>query len=188
MLRSGGHVSSSLHTCSFEIRKAARITLEQRSEGALFGDILSLLPIDLQTWIAAGHRTITDLKRRIIADRPVVARKAFCHRAGHEVQICLGDILVAGIPCVDFSALGLRRGIEGPSGALICSWIRIIQEFQPSVILVEEVPGFAKHGLPFIAAEDALGDLYTFDHAEISPLLLGLPVNRPRVYCIACHR
>ena len=100
----------------------------------------------------------------------------------------LGDLVVCGIPCADFSPMGMRQELSGPSGALICTWVRVILEFLPTVLLVEEVPGFKRHGLPFISSDDALGLHYSFDHVLLDPRHLGLPVSRPRLYCVACLR
>ena len=175
-------------TCTFEVRKAARSALQEMSSCALFGDILSLLPETLQAWVREGGHSLELLKRRIFDSRPAVARTMFCHRSGTMVDVDLGSILVCGIPCIDFSPMGLRRGLGGPSGALICGWMRIVLEFEPAVLLIEEVPGFVKHGLPFIAADSALGATYSFESAMLNPRDLGLPVSRPRAYCVACHK
>ena len=176
------------HTCAFETRKAARDVLVAGSHGAVFGDIFGLLPLALRSWIDNGSHTFGSLQARIIEARPVVSRKAFCYRAETEVEVLLGDIVVCGIPCVDFSPMGMQRGLGGPTGALVCAWVRIILEYLPAVILIEEVPGFVKHGLSYLGSKGALGEHYSFDHALLDPRCLGLPVSRPRMYCIGCLR
>ena len=82
--------------------------------------------------------------------------------------------------------MGLLQGLGGPSGAVICCWARIVLECPPLVILIEEVPGFIKHGLPFVAAPLMLGGLYSFEHVLLDPRMIGAPVSRPRAYCVAC--
>ena len=144
------------HTCAFETRKAARDVLVAGSHGAVFGDIFGLLPLALRSWIDNGSHTFGSLQARIIEARPVVSRKAFCYRAETEVEVLLGDIVVCGIPCVDFSPMGMQRGLGGPTGALVCAWVRIILEYLPAVILIEEVPGFVKHGLSYLGSKGGI--------------------------------
>ena len=104
------------------------------------------------------------------------------------VDVVLGDILVSGIPCVDFSPMGLRQGLVGPAGALICCWTRIVLEYQPSVLLIDEVPGFVKHGLPFVSSPGMLGGTHIIEHVLLDPRMRGVPASRPRAYCVACRR
>ena len=72
----------------------------------MFGDIFSLLPIALRAWIDTGNHPFLRLQARIIDARPEVSRKAFRYRAGADAAVVLGDIVVCGIPCADFSSMG----------------------------------------------------------------------------------
>ena len=59
--------------------------------------------------------------------------------AMHELR---EDVLVAGIPCVDYSLMGTRRCMQGPSFVLILAWSFIMRQLQPLFAIVENIVQF----------------------------------------------
>ena len=51
------------------------------------------------------------------------------------------DLLSAGIPCQAFSFAGKRLGTEDPRGQLYYSFRNAVNQFQPKVVLIENVKG-----------------------------------------------
>ena len=120
----------------------------------------------------------------MIDEKLRLLHNSYCSRAETHVNIDLGDILVSGIPCVDFSTYGSRKGLSGPSGILILIWVRLILIHMPAFIILEEVKPFLKEGLPLLMQPDMLGSSYTFAFEFLDPRFFNLPVSRPRMYCI----
>lgn len=100
----------------------------------------------------------------------------------------MGDIVVSGIPCVDYSTYGQHSGLSGPTGILVIIWVRLMQLHCPAFIIIEEVKPFLKKGLPLIMQEHLLDGLYDFGFEFMDPRFFGLPVSRPRLYCILTRR
>ena len=114
--------------------------------------------------------------------------KLFCHRAKRLIDVVLGEVAVCGTPCVDYSSMGQRQGLSGPTAFIVPTWIRLMQVHEPAFIRIEEVVPFKTRGLPLIEEPDMLGRLYAFQTIELNPRSFGLPINRPRMYCIGVHR
>lgn len=55
------------------------------------------------------------------------------------------SLLAGGIPCQAFSHAGLRKGTDDERGALFFDFIRLIQECEPHMFLVENVVGLTTH-------------------------------------------
>ena len=176
------------HTCTFEISKHARDVLALTSDCPLFGDVLSLLPPTVLAWARKRDRTVDELKRAIVLDRPLLAFSSHCYRTGVDVEVDLGDVVISGIPCVDFSNYGARLGLTGPTTILIMVWVRLMLMHMPMIIVVEEVGPFVKKCLPMLMKDDMLGKDYNFDFDMLDPRFLNLPVSRPRMYCILVRR
>lgn len=49
------------------------------------------------------------------------------------------DLIVGGWPCQDLSSMGLRKGLEGSRSGLIYEVLRLVDELQPSLLLLENV-------------------------------------------------
>ena len=133
----GATLYSVFHTCSFEISKAARDVLRLTSTCPLFGDLCSLLPPSVRAWTASRPRSFRQLRRVIIDEKLRLLHNSFCFRAEAHINIDLGDILVSGIPCVDFSTYGSRKGLSGPTGMLILISVRLIFIHMPALIILE---------------------------------------------------
>ena len=79
------------------------------------------------------------LTAKIIGEQVIILDRAYCYRAKAFVPVDLGDVVISGIPCVDFSTYGKHAGLEGPTRILVVIWIRLMQIHKPSVIIIEEV-------------------------------------------------
>ena len=166
----------------------ARSTLVDTVDGPFFADICDLLPAVQRKWATTGSRSFGAVKRVILDQQVPLASTSFCHRSGKLVPVRLGDISFAGIPCVDYSPMGLRKQTRGPTGLLVLVWARMIQVHRPRFVVIEEVPQFEEHGLTVLMSDGVLGSLYVFSHGIMNPRSLGLPVSRPRLYVIGVLR
>ena len=172
----------------FELLQSARDILRCTSSCPLFGDITGLLPDSVRTWATQPDMVIERLKDRIIDGRVQLADAALCHRKQDHHLIDMGDVVVSGIPCEDYSSYGSHRGLAGPTGLLVVIWVRLMQQHVPRFIVIEEVKPFLKKCLPLLVRSDMLGSLYSFSYECMDPRLLNLPVGRPRLYCILARK
>jgi DNA (cytosine-5)-methyltransferase 1 len=95
------------------------------------------------------------------------------------------DLVMGGIPCQPHSLAGKRRGLTDERD-MLGQFVRVVDEATPAFALVENVPGFRKHGLPAlltVLAElgfDAEWDLFSAAEA-------GAPHLRRRMFVLAAH-
>jgi DNA (cytosine-5)-methyltransferase 1 len=93
------------------------------------------------------------------------------------------DFVMGGIPCQPFSVAGKRQGQDDERWIWpdIWRWVRAIR---PSLIFLENVPGFVRHGLPVV-----LGDLaeagYVAEWDVVRAADVGAPQIRERVFVLA---
>jgi len=71
------------------------------------------------------------------------------------------DVITFGFPCQDVSVAGRRAGLAGERSGLFHEAVRVIGEFQPKVIVCENVPGLlsSNRGRDMGTVLGALGDL-----------------------------
>ena len=99
------------------------------------------------------------------------------------------DILCAGFPCQPFSLAGLKQGVGCPkSGRLIEHVVRIVKHRMPEFLILENVPGLmtVANGSVWkelVVSFRQLG--YRLTHKIISPIDLGIPQNRQRLFIVA---
>ena len=108
-----------VHCCCFERDTNALQVLLMSSPSSLFGDLLSLLDSETRAWTRARVRSFAEYRTRILTNKVKLNDTLVCSRTGVATEVRLGQLHVAGIPCVDFSPMGLRRGVEGPSGCCL---------------------------------------------------------------------
>lgn len=101
------------------------------------------------------------------------------------------DILLAGFPCQPFSISGKKMGFEDTRGTLFFDICRIIEEKQPSVVVLENVKHLIHHDSKrtFTTILKTLMDLgYNVTHKILNAKDFGLPQNRERIFIIATKK
>jgi len=99
------------------------------------------------------------------------------------------DLLLAGFPCQPFSYSGRCEGFEDKTrGTLFFDVLRILEEKQPKVVILENVKGFKSHddGQTMHIALKALQEIgYHTKWQILNSYDFGVPQYRERWYCIA---
>lgn len=113
-------------------------------------------------------------------------------RTIEEHKIPEHDILCAGFPCQPFSLAGKKKGSKCPdSGKLIDHVVRIAKFHQPKIILLENVPNIltVENGTFWKYLQDSFNNInYLLDFRIISPVELGIPQNRKRIFIVGIHK
>lgn len=94
------------------------------------------------------------------------------------------DIFVAGFPCQDISSAGTRRGLDGERSGLFFEITRLVREFRPAFIFLENVPDVTARGLDRIGMEfTSLG--YDCRWTIVSAQAVGAAHIRERWFLLA---
>lgn len=108
-----------------------------------------------------------------------------------EKSVPAHDILCAGFPCQPFSLAGKKKGQACPeSGQLIDEVIRIAEYHMPRYILLENVPNIITidNGSFWRYMNTKFNNIgYSLHYRVFSPVDIGIPQNRRRVFIIACR-
>lgn len=106
------------------------------------------------------------------------------------------DLLFGGPPCQSFSLAGKQKGLSDERGMLLFEMVRFAKEFQPRVILIEQVKGLLsskgaeqKRGEvfdAFISAVESAG--YIPKWKTIVAADFGVPQMRERLFIVATRR
>jgi len=98
------------------------------------------------------------------------------------------DVMCAGFPCQPFSLAGKKKGAECPeSGKLIDHVIRIAKHHQPKFIVLENVPNVLTiaEGTFWDYMQESFKKIgYKLEYKVISPVDVGIPQNRKRVFIV----
>ena len=115
-------------------------------------------------------------------------QRTWCFR--HQTSQCVQErpdrqaprghvtLAVAGVTCVDWSALGQRSGWLGDSVLPFLAWARQRKLQKETIIVIECTPGFDDETVASIFSE------YSSHTFEICPSMLGVPATRRRKYQI----
>ena len=95
----------------------------------------------------------------------------------------LGDVHVAGSPCVDFSPFGRRRGCTGPSMILFMLWSAMIKTCLPCCVFYENVVQF-----PVQVLIHVLGHLYCVSTILVDAATWMGAVRRKRRHAVLTRR
>lgn len=150
----------------------------------LYGDIRGLIDLRIRGALleAADRMDYDDLVRVAMspsfcsAAAPCLLhrRDCFCERA---------DIHVAGPPCVDFSAVGKRQGVQGPTLLPFLVWVAQRLRLQEPVILHENVPQFAVELLAQFFSQE-----YIIQSSVFNAFELGHACDRERRLTWLLHK
>lgn len=91
------------------------------------------------------------------------------------------DMLIAGSACTDFSAYGSSQHSAGPTMVYLLLLLRMVLEYQPDIMIHENVLQF-----PARLLEECLHGLYLIQEFVRSPDVSGsgFPISRNRKYLI----
>ena len=125
-------------------------------------------------------------KRRRVQPTDDGAVEAYCarHRRLCAVTPCRPTsagglaINISGVPCTDWSRMGAKAKWLGETSFVFLQFMRERLVAKEQVVIVENVLDFDKEFLNTILPE------YSLDVVEVSPLQLGYPISRPRIYMI----
>lgn len=107
----------------------------------------------------------------------------------NEKDIPSHDVICAGFPCQPFSLAGQKKGTDCPtSGKLIDDVIRIARHHKPKFVVLENVPNILTIAEGtfweyIITSFEKIG--YTINYRVISPIEVGIPQNRKRIFVVA---
>lgn len=96
------------------------------------------------------------------------------------------DIIAAGIPCQPFSVAGKQRGVEDERW-LWDALLRIIDDTGARTLILENVPGFVKHGLDTVL-RDLAARGFDAEWDQVSAADCGAPHRRERFFLLAHAR
>lgn len=103
---------------------------------------------------------------------------------GSDVQ--QPDVLCGGFPCQNLSVAGRGEGLAGDQSGLWFEYLRLIEETDPTWVIIENVAALRSRGL-----EEVLGGLAALGYAArwdcIPASALGAAHQRDRVWVIAHH-
>ncbi|MCJ2183926.1 DNA cytosine methyltransferase [Novosphingobium sp. 1949] len=100
------------------------------------------------------------------------------------------DIVVGGPPCQGFSSAG-KKQIDDPRNNLFTHFCRVVAEFRPKAIVLENVPGFKTRygGQIYQQARKAFSALgYELEDRILNARDYGVPQNRNRFVMVGIQR
>lgn len=96
-------------------------------------------------------------------------------------------LICGGFPCQDLSVAGRRAGLAGERSGLFYEFMRIVAEFSPRWVCIENVPGLlsSNEGRDMGAVVGALGKLgYRWAYRVLDAQYFGLAQRRKRVFIV----
>ena len=98
------------------------------------------------------------------------------------------DLICGGFPCQDLSIAGKRKGLAGERSGLWFEFARIIDELEPSWVVIENVPGLlsSNGGRDLAVILSWLGNRgYGWTYRVLDAQYFGVPQRRRRVFIVA---
>lgn len=103
-----------------------------------------------------------------------------------EAHAMSPDIVCAGFPCVGFSSSGKREGFRNSQTIIYYELVRVVADYCPALVFMENVPGVLKNMQEIASDFDALG--YDLAWCVISANSVGAVHERKRWFCLAMRR
>ncbi|MBC8296345.1 MAG: DNA (cytosine-5-)-methyltransferase [Pelagibacterales bacterium] len=98
------------------------------------------------------------------------------------------DLLMGGVPCQSFSQAGKRKGIKDDRGKLMLHFIKMVDEINPKVFLIENVKGLLSvdkgETFKFILNEFEKLNKYNISHKVLNANNYSVPQNRLRLIIV----
>lgn len=98
------------------------------------------------------------------------------------------DVLMGGVPCQSFSQAGKRKGIKDDRGKLILHFIKMVDELNPKVFLIENVAGLVSINkgktLKLVINEFNKLNKYKIVYKVLNSNNYSVPQNRKRLIII----
>ncbi|GHU46771.1 cytosine-specific methyltransferase [Clostridia bacterium] len=99
------------------------------------------------------------------------------------------DVLTAGFPCQPFSVMGTQRGFSDPRGTMFFEILRVIDERQPPIVILENVKNLQNHdgGRTLDTILRSLSERkYGYKYAVLGAHIHGnIPQYRDRIFIAA---
>jgi site-specific DNA-cytosine methylase len=94
------------------------------------------------------------------------------------------QLLVASFPCVGMSSSGLRQGFKNVQTGLFYEMLRVVDEFQPPLLFLENVPGVLRLGMHEVAVQLNTKRGYELRWVVLPAFSVGAPHSRFRWFCL----
>lgn len=103
---------------------------------------------------------------------------------GIEARVKRPLMVSGGFPCQDVSPAGTGKGLDGERSGLWTEFIRVIREFKPDVVLIENSPMLRNRGLDRVL-HDLVDAGYDCAWDCIPAAAVGAPHLRDRIFIVA---
>jgi len=100
-----------------------------------------------------------------------------------QLQRGAADLIEAGFPCQDLSVAGRKAGLDGQRSGLYGEVLRLVEQVQPRLVLLENVPTLLRYRGRLEREFAALG--YGLTWCRIAAAHIGAPHRRLRVVVLA---
>ena len=153
---------------------------------------LMRIGLEGEGWTCSFANDIDPAKHEMYSGHFGGSEETYLVRDVHEIH---GDdvpsvrLATASFPCTDLSLAGARQGLSGQQSSAFWGFLRAMDEMgdrRPSVLLIENVPGFltSKRGLDFQQAMLGLNRLGYAADAFIINAARFVPQSRERLFIV----
>jgi DNA (cytosine-5)-methyltransferase 1 len=136
---------------------------------------------------SAGETYVNSHPNTVFLDEPIqdVSTRKFRSRAGPKKREL--DVLLGGPPCQAFSVYNHQRGMHDERSGLFREYLRVVEGFLPSVVVMENVTGITS-----VAKGRAVNEFYSslkklgyfVEHRVLKGEDYGIPQERRRIFFV----
>lgn len=110
-------------------------------------------------------------------------------RRVEQAEVEGADLWLMSPPCQPYTRMGLQRDLEDRRAKPLLHLTELVPKLQkpPQAILLENVVGFETSGSFQVLSQALCGAGMEVHQFSLSPLQLGIPNRRPRIYVLACQ-
>lgn len=145
------------------------------------------IPVGYCDWEEEARKVLKgNMTKRLLPRAPV------CHDVRsldaawfktHDIKTHAVDIVVGGFPCVGFSPLGSRQGVENAETGLFFEIMRILDLTNSPYVFLENVPNLLTLGMDVVSRELSKRG-YELRWCVVSAAQMGAPHERKRWFCL----